>query len=129
MLHRSIPRFVTAIVVAGSLSSCATVLAPKYSSVTISVQPDSSRIYTNGQFMGYSPLHIEIESAVPQLLEVKHDGYEPQRMVLKTGITPLWITADILLTAGIGALIDYTTGKWNQFTPSVIIMDLSKLPE
>lgn len=128
-LHlRSLALVVVTGALAVSLTSCATVFAPKYQSVTISVQPDSSKIYVNGQFMGYSPLHVEIEPSKPQLLEVKHDGYEPQRTVLKTDFLPGWVAADILLTAGIGAIVDLTTGDWNYFKPSIIIMDLSKLP-
>ena len=125
---RSLSRQLALLVLAGSLSSCATLFAPKYESVTISVQPDSSKIFANGQFMGYSPLHIEIEPRVPQLLEVKHDGYEPQRTILKTEIHPVWIAADIFLTAGLGAILDISTSAWNHFTPTIIIMDLSKLP-
>lgn len=110
----------------GSLASCATIIAPKTGSVTITVTPDSSKIYANGEFMGYSPVHLELNRRTPQLIEISKEGYEPQKRILKTEINPLWVGADVL-TLGVGAIIDAATGAWLEFKPSIIIMDLSKL--
>jgi hypothetical protein len=116
------------VVCVGSLlNSCATILASKTDPVTISCTPDSSKVFVNGQFMGYTPVKMDLPRSNSQLIEIKHDGYEPQQKILHTTIHPLWIGLDVLLTAGIGAMVDAATGAWNIYQPDVIIMDLSKL--
>jgi hypothetical protein len=119
--------FIATVVCLGSLlSSCATIFASKNAGVMISCTPDSSKVFVNGEFAGYTPVRVELPRSNSQLVEIKHEGYEPQQKILRTKIHPLWIGLDVL-TAGLGAMVDAATGDWNVFEPDIIIMDLSKL--
>ncbi|MBS1903758.1 MAG: hypothetical protein JSS75_08655 [Bacteroidetes bacterium] len=116
------------IALCSAVTGCGMLLASKYDTVTVSVTPDSSKVFANGQFLGYSPVRAELAPRERQVIEVRHDGFEPQTLIMATDIHPLWLTADVILTAGLGAIFDATSGGWNKFRAPHIVMDLSKLP-
>ncbi len=82
-MRRSI-RVLIALLVLISLSGCATVLKGSNEKVSFSSDPSGAEIYINGQYMGKTPLQINLRSKDVYSIEFRKQGYEPKVVQLNS---------------------------------------------
>jgi hypothetical protein len=74
--------------------------------------PGGADVYLDGKLRGTSPLQIRRGCQYPQTVEFKMEGYEPETIPSESTFGWHWPIYDVLLTLGIGAIVDAATGCW-----------------
>lgn len=100
-------------------TGCGRVFLGDTQKVEINVTPADARIKIPDRLdRDTNPFTIELPRNESHLVEISRPGYETKWIVLQKVKLPSVIIADILLTAGIGLLIDIYWGTWEGLSPS-----------
>jgi len=96
------------------LAGCATLFANKTPEVRIASDPDGAKVYVNGDFMGNTPVKLQLASNKTYTIEFRKDGYQTKTYHLNNHVGGGWIVLDIL--GGFWPIvIDLATGSWYEF--------------
>ncbi len=109
------------------LSGCATIINRPYDRVQFKGEPNAT-LYINDEEVRSIPWEVEI-STKDQLIEcrIESEGYEPKEVTLRTKTGAGWVVADILLTGGLGVIVDAATKKWKTIEVSEYEYSLEKI--
>ena len=70
-------------------------------------------MWVDGQLAGRTPVRIAADPDRVHRVEVRAAGYAPQVFVVRSRLAVVFIVFDVLLTAGVGLVIDALTDGWD----------------
>jgi len=106
-------------------SSCATIFKGSTDEVNISSDPSGAKIYINGQYMGETPMPIELKSNKSYTIEFRKNGYENKTVLVNNEIGAGWIVLDVIFGI-VPVIIDAATGNWHYLTPENVTAALEE---
>jgi hypothetical protein len=109
-MRRSV-RVLIALLVLISMSGCATVLKGSNEKVSFTTDPGGAEIYINGQYMGKTPLQVNLRSKDVYSIEFRKQGYEPKMVQLNSRVGLGWVVLDVI-SGFVPVIIDAITGNW-----------------
>lgn len=92
------------------ITSCASLLKGTSQEVSFRSTPSSAEVYVNGQFMGYTPLKIHLDSDRSYQVEFRM-GNMRKVVYISKRLNAAWVILDILI-GFVPVLIDLVTGAW-----------------
>tara|TARA_Y100000816_G_C25756857_1_gene397747 strand:+ start:220 stop:588 length:369 start_codon:yes stop_codon:yes gene_type:complete len=108
-----------------TLQSCATLFAPKKSTLTVTSDPKGADVIVNGYKMGETPVELYLDNNKDYSIEYRKEGYEKVVKFVGTKTGAGWVILDIL--AGlIPVIIDAATGDWKQLDTNQVNVMLEK---
>ena len=67
----------------------------------------------DGRYAGVTPLRVDADPDVEHRVEVRARGYATQRFLLRSRLSVVFVILDVLLTAGVGLVVDAVTDGWD----------------
>lgn len=114
------------LVLALSLSSCATVVSGTKQNIKITSSPPGATVKINGADSGVTPTVANLKRKSSHSIDLSMSGYQPQSRMLHAGMNQ-WIWGNLLIGGLIGMVIDFSSGASNQLSPDEVHADLQKL--
>ena len=105
------------IAIACLVPGCAAVLKTKDAPVTVSSATPGSEILVDGQHAGVTPATLQLPTSSDHVITVRGAGKE-ETCRLEGSASGGWIVLDILITGGIGVIVDFVTHDWNNLDKS-----------
>jgi len=102
-----------------AMTGCATIFKGSNESVSMSSDPDGAEVYSNGQFLGKTPLRINLRSKDVYSIEFRKAGYETKVVQVNNRVGLGWIVLDIV-TGFVPVVIDAFTGDWFQLETTTV---------
>lgn len=108
-----------------SMIGCATLFKGSNEKVSMSSDPEGAEIYANGQYLGKTPLQINLRSKDVYSIEFRKNGYETKVVQVNNRVGIGWVVLDIF-TGFVPVLIDAVTGDWFQLETNTVKAVLQK---
>ena len=96
------------------LSNCATIFKGEFREVRFDSEPGDAQVFVNGEFMGRTPLKLELRPDEPLTVEFRREGYKTVVRQITNKIGVGWIVLDVV-SGLIPVLVDALTGAWYEF--------------
>jgi hypothetical protein len=111
-------RSLLAVVALGSLAfgGCATVFKSKEGSISVTSDTPGAQVMLDGRPVGQTPANVTVSNKQSSVITVEAHGKRADCAITSTA-SGGWIVADIFLTSGLGLIIDWVTGAWNDAGP------------
>jgi hypothetical protein len=106
-------------------SNCATIWKGSNENVDIESVPDSAKVYLNGNYVGKTPMSIELKSSGTHQITIGKDGYESKTTYLTGSVYALWVLWDVVWGVA-PVLFDWITASWYELNEGNIEMILDK---
>ena len=107
------------------LGGCATLFKGGNEKVSFGSNPDKAKVYVNGQYMGDTPLQINLASKQSYTIEFRKDGFTSRTVIVNSNVGAGWIILDVL--GGLWPIvIDAATGNWSQLDQTNVNAALEK---
>jgi hypothetical protein len=113
----------TAIVLALSLSACATIMHGSSQEVGISSTPTSATVTVDDKELGKTPVVAKLKRKQNHIVKINLDGYKPYETTL-TRKTSGWVWGNIVFGGLIGLAVDAGTGSLYKLTPEQVAAQL-----
>lgn len=110
---------ITLLSIAIVLSSCATILAPKQHTLSITSEPPQAEVYINGFKSGTTPVELNLKADKSYIVEYRLEGYQTVTRVVNVKIMAGYVVLDILW-GFLPVVVDAATGAWNKFDTDAI---------
>jgi hypothetical protein len=94
-----------------SLSGCATLFKGTVEKVDMESSPVRADVYVNGQFMGKTPLQLNLAVKRSYAIEFRAEGYQPRVYHINNRVGAGWVILDVLLGL-VPVIVDAATGSW-----------------
>ena len=95
--------------------------------VTFNSSPAGADVSIDGAFAGVTPLSVDLARGESHIAEISLNGYEDESFQIKKSASGGIIIADILLTGGIGLIIDLATGGMYNLNPTDISTSMDNI--
>ncbi len=115
-----------AVVVVSSLLGCATLLRNPNQKLNILSDPESAKVYANGQYLGETPVQYKLDARKTYILEFKKEGYKTKTYSLGNFVGGGWVVLDIFVGGLIGIIVDAATGSWYYLVEDNVSVPLEK---
>jgi uncharacterized protein YceK len=119
----TINNFVIALSIALVAPGCAAVLKTKDAPVTVSSATPGSEILVDGQHAGVTPATLHLATTSDHVITVRGAGKE-ETCHLEGSASAGWIVLDVLVTGGVGLIVDFVTHDWNNLDKSACAVGL-----
>jgi hypothetical protein len=93
------------------LSGCATLFKGTAEKVNMGSSPVRADVYVNGQFMGRTPLQLNLAVKKSYAIEFRAEGYQPRVYHINNRVGAGWVILDVLLGL-VPVIVDASTGAW-----------------
>lgn len=103
------------IIVVLNLFGCATIWHNPNHEINFTSDPDSAKVYIDGQYVGEAPVVYKVDARKTHDIEFKKEGYKNRTYQLEKSVGAGWVVLDIIFGL-IPVIIDAATGQW--FNPS-----------
>lgn len=116
-------RVVPALSLAGTLSGCATMFCGTEDEIEIASFPQGASLYANGEYVGRTPVKLDMNRDSHPLIVLKKDGYADTRVQIKdewNGTTML--NTFFLPFAPVGWILDTRSGATREYTENYIVV-------
>ncbi len=98
-------------VVAVTLTGCATMFNNKTPSVDLLTQPAGAEVYVDGYYVGTTPVQVNLTVREDHVVEFRKEGHDTRTYRISRFVGFGWIVLDFV--AGLVPLIiDLATGDW-----------------
>jgi hypothetical protein len=94
-----------------SLSGCATLFKGTAEKVNMESSPVRADVYVNGQFMGKTPMQLNLAVKRSYAIEFRAEGYQPRVYHINNRVGAGWVILDVLLGL-VPVIVDAATGSW-----------------
>jgi hypothetical protein len=115
-------RFIVSVLVLSFLSlsfiSCAALFNTGGGKVSFNSNPSGAEVVVDGQYLGKTPLMLELDSKTSHQILIKKDGKE-RAFLLTKKIGTHWIVLDVL-GGLVPLIIDAATGSWYSLSPNTL---------
>ncbi|MDG4945739.1 PEGA domain-containing protein [Weeksellaceae bacterium KMM 9713] len=117
--------FLTAILILGSMSSCATLFGKKTHALAVSSEPAGAEVYVNGFKMGVTPIELNLKADKSYTIEYRKEGFDSVTRVVNTKVGAGWVVLDVL-GGLVPIIVDAATGSWNKLDQDAVNAALIK---
>jgi hypothetical protein len=107
------------------VGGCATLFKGGSEKVSFGSNPDKAKVYVNGQYMGDTPVQLNLASKQNYTIEFRKDGYQSKAVIVNSNVGAGWVILDIL-GGLLPVVIDAATGSWMQLDQTNINAALEK---
>lgn len=104
--------FIVILIASSFLLGCATIFKGGHQTISFSSNPDSAKVYLNGENMGKTPFELQLKVNKSYNVEFRKEGYSNRTLILSNSVGAGWIILDVVLGGIIGIAIDAATGDW-----------------
>ncbi|HUU05569.1 MAG TPA: PEGA domain-containing protein [Patescibacteria group bacterium] len=94
-----------------SLSGCATLFKGTSEKVNMESSPVRADVYVNGQFMGKTPMQLNLAVKRSYAIEFRAEGYQSRTYHINNRVGAGWVILDVLLGL-VPVIVDAATGAW-----------------
>ncbi|MBE0664273.1 MAG: PEGA domain-containing protein [Candidatus Aminicenantes bacterium] len=94
-----------------SLSGCATLFKGTSEKVNMESSPVRADVYVNGQFMGKTPMQLNLAVKRSYAIEFRAKGYQSRTYHINNRVGAGWVILDVLLGL-VPVIVDAATGAW-----------------
>lgn len=101
------------------LTSCATIMHGTRQSVGISSNPSCAQIWVNHQYVGQTPMIVDLTRKDNHFVTLALDGYQPYEIVFTRQMSG-WVFGNIVFGGFIGLAVDAISGGIYRLTPEQI---------
>lgn len=95
--------------------------------ITFNSSPSSADVTIDGGFAGVTPLSVELARGESHQAVISLNGYQDESFSIKKSASGGIIISDLLLTGGIGLIIDLATGAMYNLNPTDITSSLNNI--
>ena len=115
-MHNTRP--LLAVIALGSLAlgGCATVFKSKEGTISVTSDTPGAQVMLDGRPVGQTPANVTVSNKQGSIITVQANGKRADCNITSSA-SGGWIVADIFLTSGLGLIIDWVTGAWNNAGP------------
>ena len=75
--------------------------------------PPGAEVWVDGELVGHTPVRIEVDPDREHRVKIRAAGYEEQVFAVRSRVSVVFIVFDVLLTGGVGLIIDALTDGWD----------------
>jgi hypothetical protein len=108
-------------------TGCATLFKNKNSSVYLNSAPQKAKVYVDGNYVGVSPVKVDLSSKKNYVIVFKLDGHEDKTYFLNQQVGTKWVVLDILFGFGVPIIIDAITGSWYELSTENVNVALEEV--
>lgn len=101
------------------LTSCATIMHGTRQSIGISSNPTNAQIWVDNQYVGQSPLIVEMTRKHNHFIRLELQGYQPYEVTFTRQMSA-WVFGNVVFGGIIGLAVDAITGGIYRLTPEQI---------
>lgn len=101
------------------LVSCATIMHGTHQSIGISSNPTNASLWLDRNYVGNTPLIIEMSRKDNHLLRIELEGYQPYEVTFTKEVSG-WVFGNIVFGGVIGLAVDAISGGLYRLTPDQI---------
>jgi hypothetical protein len=119
-------RVMAAVLVAASLSACATVVNGTTQRIPIASEPPAADVIVDGASVGVTPTAVKLKRNADHLVTIQKAGYEPKTVPIVKDIGgAVW--GNVLVGGLIGWGVDAASGSQYSLAPSTVSVTLAPL--
>ncbi len=93
------------------LSGCGTLLVSSEKTVILEPMPDSTEVYIQGQFMGVTPLSLNLDNQETHNITFRKEGHDPAICRLEPRVLAGIVALDIIFGV-FPFIVDAMSGNW-----------------
>ncbi len=101
------------------VSSCASIVSGSKQMVTINSTPSCADVTVDSQYVGQTPLKVNLRRGSDHVICIELDGYEPYEVICTREING-WVIGNIFLGGPLGLVIDMVTGSVYRLSPEQV---------
>lgn len=105
------------------LTSCATIMHGTRQSVGIASNPSNACIWVDNNYVGNTPLIVEMSRKDNHIVRIELDGYQPYEAAFSRQVSG-WVFGNIVFGGFIGLAVDAVTGGLYMLTPDQVQAEL-----
>tara|TARA_B100001142_G_scaffold317569_1_gene358683 strand:+ start:637 stop:1005 length:369 start_codon:yes stop_codon:yes gene_type:complete len=113
------------LIVVFTFQNCATLLAPKKSTIAVTSEPRGADVIVNGYKMGVTPVELSLDNDKDYTIEYRKEGYEKVVKMVGTKTSAGWIILDVLFGL-VPVIVDAATGDWKKLDTDQVNVMLEK---
>lgn len=118
-----INKIITALLIAATLTSCATIINGTHQQVGISSSPSDAWIWVDRNYVGNTPLILELSRKENHIVRIELPGYAPYEIQFTKDVSG-WVFGNIIFGGFIGLAVDAVTGGIYRLTPEQVHAEL-----
>ena len=118
-----INKLITILMLATTISSCATIMHGTYQTVGISSNPSDAWVYVDRNYVGNTPLLLELSRKDNHLVRIELPGYLPYEIQFTKTVRG-WVFGNIVFGGLIGLAVDAVSGGIYRLTPEQVHAEL-----
>jgi len=99
--------------------NCASIFTGSLQTMPFSSDPVGAKVYVNGQYMGKTPLQLNLKKNQSYSIEFRKEGFENKTVLVNNTVGAGWIVIDVIFGL-IPVIVDAATGNWNSLEPSTV---------
>ena len=116
---------VVVLIAFAALSNCATVFNDQEPLVGIGSQPAGAEVYVNGEYVGATPVQVELSVHREHTIVFRKEGFDDRTFRLSNEVGVLWIVLDVV-TGLIPLIVDAATGNWLELSDETVDVVLTR---
>lgn len=101
------------------LSSCATIMHGTRQNVGISTNPTDASIWIDNQYIGQSPMIVQLTRKDNHFVRLELPGYQPYEVTFTRQLSA-WVLGNVIFGGVIGLAVDAVTGAIYKLTPEQV---------
>ena len=101
------------------LSSCATIMHGTRQTIGIASNPSNAMIWVDSNFMGYTPMIVEMTRKDNHIVRIELDGYMPYEAAFSRQVSG-WVFGNVIFGGLIGLAVDAISGGLYMLTPDQV---------
>ena len=116
-------KIITTLMIATSLTSCATIINGTHQQIGISSSPSDAWIWVDRNYVGNTPLILELSRKDNHVVRLELPGYAPYEIQFTKTVSG-WIFGNIVFGGFIGLAVDAVSGGIYRLTPEQVHAEL-----
>ena len=108
-----------------NFTGCAALFNKKEVTTPVSSTPDGAKVYVDGNYVGVSPVKVNLSVSSNHTILFEKEGYEKQTHFMNKSVGAGWVILDVLGGA-IPVVIDAATGSWYELPSENVSVVLEK---
>lgn len=108
-----------------TFNGCAALFNRKEVAVPISSTPNGAKVYVNGNYVGTSPVEVNLSVRDSYTVSFKKEGYEDRTYFINNSVGGGWVVLDVL-GGFIPIIVDAATGSWYELSTDSVDVPLEE---
>lgn len=118
-MNHKIKLLTLSLLIASSLTSCATIMHGTRQSIGISSNPSDACVWVDSQMIGSTPLIVEMSRKDNHVVRIELEGYQPYEAMFSRQMS-CWVFGNIIFGGLIGLAVDAISGGIYMLTPDQV---------